>query len=556
MLRILGIRWVYPDGRTLAIMVMGLLFLSPALAAPVAMFTDLIAAPNTGGENNKGAFVSIYGRGFGTVAGTVTVGGGAIDNYRLWTDTKVTVQLGPNAKSGNVVVSDVTGAASNGLPFTIRTGNIYFVNATSPNSPGSGTATDPWRSPASAYSTVAPNDIVYFRAGTYTAHYGGTWGGGSFDFGTAQSNTAWIGYPGETASLIAPKGANVFELYNGETNAWPTGIVIANLTMDGNGTGPIDGGALFPPTNKGGASNVRVIGNDLSSTGSTGTFYAMLNPPSDGWSILGNSFHNAGTSPPNTQNHSVYVQNGASNLELGWNTFTNLQMGYVIQVHDDTWFEFDNVSIHDNVIIGTNVGDCRGIAIGGVLAGSYGTIWNNIVVNVGQGFAGIEIFNGTWKVYNNTLYAVDGQTAGAIAVNGTGSLLTSGTAPTASIINNIIWPLSSATPYAPVGQYNLPAANMTMDSNLYFGNGTGPTTDAHAVSANPMFVNAAVAGGDFHLQAGSPAIDAGSSVVQTVVTADHDGNPRPQGPAFDIGAYEYVNNTGLPAPTNPQVTPQ
>jgi hypothetical protein len=42
---------------------------------------------------------------------------------------------------------------------------------------------------------------------------------------------------------------------------------------------------------------------------------------------------------------------------------------------------------------------------------------------------------------------------------------------------------------------------------------------------------------DFHLQAGSPAVDRG---IATSAATDYDGNPRPQGSAFDVGAYERL----------------
>jgi parallel beta-helix repeat protein len=56
-----------------------------------------------------------------------------------------------------------------------------------------------------------------------------------------------------------------------------------------------------------------------------------------------------------------------------------------------------------------------------------------------------------------------------------------------------------------------------------------------SVQANPLFKNAT--SDDFHLQAGSPAIDA---AVYIGLDADLDGNPRPQGLGYDIGAYEYA----------------
>ena len=42
--------------------------------------------------------------------------------------------------------------------------------------------------------------------------------------------------------------------------------------------------------------------------------------------------------------------------------------------------------------------------------------------------------------------------------------------------------------------------------------------------------------GNYHLEATSPAIDAGTSIGAP--STDYDGKPRPQGRDFDIGPYE------------------
>ena len=55
------------------------------------------------------------------------------------------------------------------------------------------------------------------------------------------------------------------------------------------------------------------------------------------------------------------------------------------------------------------------------------------------------------------------------------------------------------------------------------------------MEGNPQFVNAS--GADFHLQGSSPAIDKGSPLYAP--TNDYDGNVRPYGSGYDIGAYEY-----------------
>lgn len=77
------------------------------------------------------------------------------------------------------------------------------------------------------------------------------------------------------------------------------------------------------------------------------------------------------------------------------------------------------------------------------------------------------------------------------------------------------------------------------------------STDGN-ISADPQFVNQAT--NDFHLQAGSPAIDAGDNTVPDLPQQDYDGNPRVAiGNAngldtIDMGVYEFVL-TGTPAAT-------
>ncbi len=53
---------------------------------------------------------------------------------------------------------------------------------------------------------------------------------------------------------------------------------------------------------------------------------------------------------------------------------------------------------------------------------------------------------------------------------------------------------------------------------------------------NPLVINAT--SGNFRLQSGSPAINAGFALAG-LVTRDLDGNQRPVGGAWDIGAYEF-----------------
>jgi hypothetical protein len=68
------------------------------------------------------------------------------------------------------------------------------------------------------------------------------------------------------------------------------------------------------------------------------------------------------------------------------------------------------------------------------------------------------------------------------------------------------------------------------------GSTSGVMFSGNLPSTDPKLVNPSAF--DFHLQSGSPAIDTGLTFSD--VTTDYDGHVRPQGPAYDIGADEYV----------------
>ena len=83
-------------------------------------------------------------------------------------------------------------------------------------------------------------------------------------------------------------------------------------------------------------------------------------------------------------------------------------------------------------------------------------------------------------------------------------------------------------------------------NNLFYNNGSIGFPGTTTVLTDPLFVNYLADGtGDYHLSAGSPAIDAGTSTLATAF--DRSGASRPVGTLFDIGPYEYQS----PAPVNP-----
>jgi len=121
------------------------------------------------------------------------------------------------------------------------------------------------------------------------------------------------------------------------------------------------------------------------------------------------------------------------------------------------------------------------------------------------------------KLYNNTFYATG--LAGDTPSSGALTNDTNAASGMVDIRNNIFWP-NTGSAYAR-GCCNVTFGGAgTITNNLWYGSGATPSFSSASVNANPNFVNAS--SGDFHLQAGSPAIGAGTSVVSSIVLDDLD----------------------------------
>ena len=79
--------------------------------------------------------------------------------------------------------------------------------------------------------------------------------------------------------------------------------------------------------------------------------------------------------------------------------------------------------------------------------------------------------------------------------------------------------------------------------NLYYGLDDSLAGQGEMVG-NPLFKSVS----DFHLQSGSPAIDAG---VDLGYAFDIENKPVPHGAAPDMGAYEYQGNSSDIIPPAP-----
>jgi parallel beta-helix repeat protein len=81
-----------------------------------------------------------------------------------------------------------------------------------------------------------------------------------------------------------------------------------------------------------------------------------------------------------------------------------------------------------------------------------------------------------------------------------------------------------------------PGATELTNCSATYSDVLGGASGIGNVNADPAFANPT--GGDFHLNPGSPCIDAGEDAVLQPAWTDRDGQPRRQGVHIDIGADE------------------
>ena len=176
----------------------------------------------------------------------------------------------------------------------------------------------------------------------------------------------------------------------------------------------------------------------------------------------------------------------------------------------------------------------HGIYLNGGSPGADGAlIRNNIFYTTRHGWA-VQWYPGSLdniRVLNNTFaYSNPNKSYTAIVLDANIS--------NSSIINNVF--------YNPEGGKTIEAAgfggSITIANNITTGSAmtdrssipSGMAMSNNRLNTDALLVNPA--GGDFHLQAGSPAIDAGQTL--TLVPLDFERRARPRGAGFDIGALE------------------
>jgi len=477
---------------------------------PRLLFSDLESGPNTGGQDDLGAFITLYGEGFGATRGrsTVTIGGQEVAGYVNWGEDNavargmdmIVVQPGPNVPSGDIIVT-VNGQASDPLPFTVRSGQIYFVIPAAPNADdsNSGTFAEPFKTLYQPRQVMQAGDIVYIQGGTFSSEDPANPGWDSVlllspttdPSGTADRPVAYVGYPGDRPLIDAPEPLRRgIYMDQGMAN-----YILANLEFT-QGLAPYEGMLQM------GGDGHRAVGNyfhdALSSTaiGITGN--------SAHYQIYGNLISRNGPDESFEDGVGFYIQGFGINqdIDFGWNQIQDQRGRRSIQLfgHEDG-DRMDDIRIHDNLIT-SSLPLRNNILLGGSDGGTevLGTVfvYNNIVV--GSTWEGLRVNDsqGTVVIQNNVLYnngarGVDSQAQLHFERAGAGKI---------TLQKNILYAESGET-YYQFGAGVDSSIFGAVGNNLVYNAGPCLAWDTGCINADPMFVN--LAAGDFRLQDGSPA---------------------------------------------------
>ncbi|GBE37036.1 hypothetical protein BMS3Bbin07_01194 [bacterium BMS3Bbin07] len=411
-------------------------------------------------------------------------------------------------------ISDISNISSNSTQ--IIEGSAYYVSPDGSDS-NDGSVDSPWATIQYASDNSGPGDTVYLREGTYVqgASIRGDHGqgGANGQFWTLEA------YPGEEAVIKD----NSVKIYMTEY------VRVKGLTFENGSVGLnsyIKDGWTFP-------SHTEILDNKI--TGPQ-LRYNMIGVIGDDNLVEGNTIIITGGG--DSLDHGIYVMSGSRNIIR--NNYISGSKGYGIHIYDEVKQgrsgQIRDVVVEGNILTGSALSAGIIVATGNSndpLAKNI-TIRNNIIYS--NATRGISVRSNSQNVYiyNNTIYRNGEDGDGIRIAVCCGSL---GSINGVTMKNNLIDIGSSTGYHIKVGTSVSVVSNLVLEKNLYW---PGPPalksiTDISPVAGNPLFVSPGTA--DFHFQFGSAAIDKGLTL--TDVTTDREGITRPNGAAYDIGAYEY-----------------
>jgi parallel beta-helix repeat protein len=402
-------------------------------------------------------------------------------------------------------------------PAPTPAGTIYYVDKALGNDNNPGTEKRPFSTIRKAAENLSPGDAVYVKNGTYDEGWDGV------KITRSGNSINWIifkAFP-EHRPLVtsAHDGTFTVEANYIEIN----GFEIIQTTQ---GSGIHVGK---------GNHHTRVMNNIIHHCGCGG----ISGQETDYLHIEGNiTHHNAFTSPWQCSGISIYQAKAFDNKS----GFHNVIRGNISYSNENRVANREGKITDGNGIIIDDFRHTQSRNLSAKYTAST-LIENNIIFD--NGGRGIHVFySDNVVVRNNTIFKnlktsqLDGQLNGELSTLFSSNIL---------IFNNIVYS-NNMSKQAFIDDYsnnNYWDYNLAYQGNIQVKNGhSGAVLGSHNLrDVDPQFINPSIepAVANFHLQPTSPAIDAGTSM--NVASTDFDGNTRPSGSRYDIGAYEFNSET-------------
>jgi parallel beta-helix repeat protein len=418
----------------------------------------------------------------------------------------------------------------------------YYVSKSGSDS-NPGTEAQPWKTIQKAANTLAAGDTVYIKAGTYKERVIPKNSGSSGKYIT------FTAYPGDTVSIdgsgitLPAYWGGLLDISN-KSYIKISGLRIMNAGPYDNNPGilvdhcsdiTIENNYTYNTTSSGigvwDCSNIIIDNNEVEKACNDGEQECITVAITNNFEIKNNHVHHNG--PGTMGGEGIDAKDGSRNGKIYNNHLHHLNR---LGIYVDAWDKHtENIEVFRNIVhdIYDNDGFTLASESGGLLENIC--IYNNIAYNCD--ICGLTISrNGespthpmkNIKIINNTFYNNgDGGWGGGIAVDNP-------YIQNVVIRNNIV---SRNMTFQMEVEPDVSMSNLTVDHNLIHGyrGYDDEIKGTDYVEGNPLFVNASSA--DFHLTEHSPAIDNGSPI--DAPSDDYDGNTRPQGSGYDMGAYEY-----------------
>ncbi len=386
-------------------------------------------------------------------------------------------------------------------------GEIYYVSPTGSDE-NTGSQNHPWATVEYAARKAKPGDTILVRGGTYQE--GEVWLRAKFGHGGAPGKLLTIkAYPNEIPVFVNNRRPFIIACDY---------IRIEGLHFENGKSIGVEG------------NTVQIVNNTF--TGS-GYGWAAINAGGTNILLEGNKCDINGNTV-GTQGHCYYIENG-SNITIRNNVARGMT-GYGIHVFDQRRSgdppNFERL-IRNVIIEGNVLSDSERRS--GIVLAAYDhariegvIVKNNVVFNNPDSGIFIRGIVSNVEIYNNTLFGnketdllIYGKTRDVTHVE----------------IKNNVFDLTNSNSNAFHVFNEEENASFVLENNLYWPKPLRlhKLSDTSPVIGDPRFANPGEK--DFHLLSGSAAIDRGITLAE--VPHDKDGIKRPQGDAFDLGAFEY-----------------